>query len=134
MHRHLALALILSGASAHAAPTIEPVPGAPSLITRTDADATHCGGFDVTVRASRDAKSLEPELVAALTIDAPRGLDFDPDHAKAQQASVKRFGKWFADAMATLDKAHKRYEARAADTSLVPAARVEAIARLVQLD
>jgi hypothetical protein len=55
-----------------------PVPGAPGLVVAAKPDATYCGGTAVSV-VVKSAAGLDPELVAALTIEAPH----DPDSLRA---------------------------------------------------
>lgn len=111
------------------------LPGAPALVVSRAADRTHCDGVAITVRHRRGAVDPEPELAAVMTLEPPRGLDFDPrpSHATARAASERRFTKFVTDAIATLQAAHVRYEAdarRAATLEL----RIAATARLVQVD
>jgi hypothetical protein len=105
------------------------------LVVSDKADATHCGGRDVTVRgSSRRGDGVEPELVAAMTLDAPRGLDFDVAHTQAREASIKKFDAWFNDAANRMSAARTLYTDRLTDTRAHAADRVVAQARIVQLD
>jgi hypothetical protein len=66
-----------------------PVPGAPELIVHAARDNTHCGGFAVAVVATTKPAGLEPELVAALTIEAPRDLTTLTAWLEASQTKLK---------------------------------------------
>jgi hypothetical protein len=122
-------------AAPHPAPPAGALPGAASLVVADTADATHCGGRDVTVRAlPRATAGVEPELIVAMTLDAPRGLDFDPQHEDAQKASEKRFSDWFTDATKKMSVARRLYDNRLTDVRAHAADRVVAIARIAQLD
>src|SRR5579862_3905664 len=131
----LAASAGLAFAGPHAAPPDGPVAGAPFLVVSDHADATHCGGHDVRVRALEGrGNGGELELVAAMTIDSPRGLDFDPAHKAAVQASQKRFSDWFTDATKKMGAARDVYMARFTDAKATPTDKTAAIARIVQLD
>jgi hypothetical protein len=134
----LAVSLALVAASAgrafadpHVALTQGPLPGAPGLLVVDRANPTHCGGRDVTVRRRGHGDGGEPELVIAMTIDAPRGLDFGPAHEKASQ---KKLLAWITDATKKVAAARAMYLARFEDAHASAADRVAASARIVQLE
>jgi len=85
-----------------------PLPGAPELVVRATKNAAYCGGFAVSVVAMKKASALEPEFVAAMTIDSPHGLDFTTD----RERSLKRFDAFIRDATAKMKAAQTWYERR----------------------
>jgi hypothetical protein len=106
-----------------------PVAGAPSLVVIDRLDPTRCGGHDVRVRRTGKA-AVDADFAAAMTLDAPRGLDFErhPDREPKRlrafiDASSKAFGA-----------ARDRYLTIFRDAHATAQARVEAIARIAQLD
>lgn len=118
--------------SAETAPTAarstsRPVPGTRSLVALTTADASHCGGIATVIRHTGAADDLAPELVAALTIESPRGLDFASDSA----GSRARFDAWIADATHKAELASELFTKQLADASAEQ--RVIGLARHVQI-
>jgi len=114
MMRTSPVVVLFVAAAAHADPPTDiyarlpiaagPVPGAPGLVVRAAKDATHCGGFAVTVVAAKKA-GIDPELLAVLTIDPPRGLDFTADRA----GSVKQFESFIKAATVKTEDARTFY-------------------------
>jgi hypothetical protein len=141
MHRRAAIAPLLifwmgNGPYDRLPVSDGPVPGAPSLVVTSAPDPTRCGGVAVTVRATRarGRPPVDPELVAALTLDGPRGLDFDAAHPDAQRASTAKLGAWLTAATRSMQAAIELYQRRAADKDAPPDARVEAMAHIAQVE
>ena len=99
-----------------------PLPGAPELVVRATKNAAYCGGFAVSVVAVKKASALEPEFVAAMTIDPPHGLDFTADRRR----SMERFDAFIRDATAKMKAAQDWYFHH---KSIVAYARVVQITR-----
>ncbi len=105
------------------------VPGTRSLVAYSVPDAAHCGGTATGVRQTGPADDIEPELVAALTLEYPHDLDFTAD----KNGSRDRFTAWLADATAKAERASELYTKRLAAAGASPEARYAAVARQVQI-
>ena len=118
-----------------AAPAPGPVPGMPSLTVTVKKDATRCGGHAILVTAKRGKPApADADFIAAMTIDSPRGLDFDRDHEAASARSTKRFNDFIEDSTRKMGTARDRYTKAFADAGTNAAAQVVAAARITQLD
>jgi hypothetical protein len=104
-----------------------PVDGAPELAVTTTKSPNFCGGQQVSVRQVGKPGTAEPELVAALTMTAPRDLDFS---AKKKEKSLQRFNAFVSLSTKTYEAATTLYQRQLAKGGT---AEVVAAARLVQL-
>lgn len=105
------------------------VAGTRSLVVQTTPDADHCGGAAITVRQIATPDDIEPELVAAMTIESPSGLNFTADHAEA----TARFDAFLRDAAGKVERANAIYKARMTDDSASAEVRMSAAARVTQI-
>ena len=105
------------------------VAGTRSLVVQTTPDASHCGGANITVRQTATRDVLEPEFVAAMTLEPLSGLDFTADQA----ASNAHLNAFLRDAMAKVQRAAAIYAARIADHGASAEVHASALARKVQL-
>jgi hypothetical protein len=108
------------------------IAGAPQLVVRSVKNASYCGGLAVTIRLDKKTRAtvIEPELVAALTFEAPTGLDFSESH---REASKKRFETFMKELMERGQTARKLYSQRLDDPNVSQQDKGVALARLVQI-
>lgn len=101
------------------------------------ADATHCGGFSiVTTRGKKKVAADAQPLVDVYALAFPTNLNFDPDpkNKKTKEASQKKFNDFVETMKKVGGTATSFYEAWFTDSARDITAKIQAAARIAQID
>lgn|GEM_PF-4230349 len=105
--------------------------------TQRKADATYCGGFKiVTTRGKKKVAADDQPLVDVYALAFPTNLNFDPDpkNKKAKEASLKKFNDFTETMQKVGGTATKFYEGWFTDSARDISAKIQAAARIAQIN